>query len=145
MDLFDSKGYTPLALAIAGQSDEGLQIAKVLFQSGATRGLIDACFLADIQRVQGILERNPSALIEVPSHEMLLSGTIGVDRGSIKDRVKIVDLLIAHGLKPDIDFVRQQIESLRSSNMTLFIPTLARYVRDDEDWKREKGTGTFID
>ena len=127
LDSFDPKGYTPVALALVGQSDSGFELAKLLFQSGAKRGLIDACLLAEIERVQDILDRNMGALSEIPSHEMLLSGTIAVDRGSLEDRVRLVDLLFAYGLKPDREFVRQQISSLGSSNMRMFIPALVGY------------------
>ena len=130
-EIYDLRGCTPLVIALSGQTDDGEEVANLLYQAGARRGLFDACILADLDRVQLVFEKDPDALAAIPSHERLLGETMYVGNyGVIEDRVEIVELLCAHGLKLDAEYVRREIKNLRLTNVPWFIPALERYLAE---------------
>ncbi len=120
----DKRGYTPAALAIKGQTDEGLEIAHLLFQSGAKQDLLTSCLLGNLNKASEIMDADPNA-ISSENPLALLTGAIFVGSyGSVTDRVKIVESLFANGLKIDKSDINRIIDSCIASNVPAFLPAL---------------------
>jgi len=132
LNIQDKQGYTPASLAISGQTKEGFEIANIIFKSGAKQDLLTECLLGDLNKVVEILDSNPNA-INMAKPSTLLSGTIFVGSyGSMDDRVKIVQMLFARGLKPSKTDVSKIIDSCTASNLLPFLPPLNQYIQSIE-------------
>ncbi len=128
LNIRDKQGYTPASLAISGQTEEGLEIANMLFQAGSEKDLLCACLLGDLNKVKEILDLNPDTICRTDPMT-LLAGTMFIGSfGLTDDRVRIVEILFARGLKPEKKDVLQLIESCSASNLHAFLPPLTHSI-----------------
>jgi len=114
----DFRGFTPLCFAIAEQTRQGAEVAKMLRDAGAEYGLTEAAAMGDFERVQGIFASDPNTLVQVPSKELLLNLLLNVGNyGTIPDRERILKFLFDHGLEYPKDYLLKTAKSWEVSNV----------------------------
>jgi hypothetical protein len=128
-NMYDKWGYTPLAWAILGQTEPGELVGTLLRAHGAHYGLLEAAAMGDVRSVRSILNQNPNALADIPSHEALLgiAWTVGRRYGSPEDRLMIVKLLFERGLKLSSDDLLRQVKSAETSQRHDIANVLGEY------------------
>jgi hypothetical protein len=100
LNALDWEGSTPLLKALAGQTSAGEQVAELLRHAGAAYGLTEAACVADLDTVRAMLTQDPAAVARAPSADRLLTITTCVGwPGTVADRVVILELLFAGGLR----------------------------------------------
>jgi ankyrin repeat protein len=128
LDLEDSEGYSPLALAISEQTLPSEQVVKMLRDAGAPYGLTEAAAMGDLERVKDILTQDQDSIANVPSKQLVLNLLLGVGNyGTLEDREEILKLLFKHGLKVESEELLKQAESCEISNIGNFGTLLRQY------------------
>lgn len=110
----DHEGNTPLLIALTEQTDDGIAVARLLRDSGATYGLAEAACVADLDTVRVLLSENRTGDLQLPTVDRIFTVLICVGNcGTTEDRIAILRLLFAYGLRPSsalvADLLRQPI------------------------------------
>jgi len=132
LDVLDRLGCSPLVWAIWMQrSPEGEEAAKLLHGAGATVDLMAAAALGDLVEVRNLINLDPSGVQRVRSPEILLALAVSVcTYGTTMDRVQIVRLLLANGLKLDMTQLLNVAATCETSGLTEYASVLRGFVDD---------------